>query len=85
MGVKKSVSELRRKYVMGMFVDFQNAFDNLEWDVVLDNVSKVKCGELDVWMSYFRDRKVCVTSVDETVWKDVCKRCPQGSICGPTV
>lgn len=51
MGVKKSVSESRRKYVMGMFVDFQTAFDNLEWDVVLDNVSKIKCGELDVWMS----------------------------------
>lgn len=70
---------------MGVFVDFQGPFDNLEWSVVLERMNQIECGEIDMWMNYFRDRRVCATSENEIVWKDVRRGCPQGSICGPTV
>jgi len=38
-----------------------------------------------MWKSYFSDRKVCVGSVNEIVWRDVWKECPQGSICRPII
>lgn len=58
--VKQSVGESRRKYVIGVFVDFQGAFDNLKWNVVLQRLNEIDYAELGIWMSYFRNRRVCV-------------------------
>ena len=84
MHLKRSVNESEKKYVMGIFVDFQGAFDNVEWTAVLDRMREIECDDLAMWVNYFRDRKVCVTSENDIVWKNV-KKDSQGSICGPTV
>ncbi|RYA67134.1 hypothetical protein DD592_27765 [Enterobacter cloacae complex sp. 2DZ2F20B] len=49
-----------KKYVLGIFIDFKGAFDNMSWNVVLSKLMEVGCKEIKVWASYFRDRKVCV-------------------------
>ena len=46
---------------------------------------EIECDDLAMWESYFRNRKVCATSENDIVQKDVRKGCPQESICGPTV
>lgn len=81
----RTVNECNKKYVLGIFVDFQGAFDNLEWAGVIDKLQKLECKELNVWKSFFTDRRVCAVGVNEVVWKNVSKGCPQSSICGPFV
>lgn len=73
-----------KKYVLGIFVDFQGAFDNLLWDCVVRRINIAECEELELWKSYFRNRKACVRGY-ENKWCDVSKGCPQGSICGPYI
>lgn len=83
--VTEWVNASEAKYVLGIFVDFQGAFDNLEWGCVLDRLREVGCEEIRLWESYFCERKVCMTGACETVWKNVQRGCPQGSICGPFI
>ncbi|MCI0527591.1 MAG: reverse transcriptase family protein, partial [Nitrospira sp.] len=79
------VSASECKYVLGIFVDFKGAFDNLLWSQVLSRMKELGCRELDLWKSYFCNRSVCVAGANETVWRTVEKGCPQGSVCGPYV
>lgn len=79
--VKESVS----KYVLGVFVDFKGAFDNLRWDRVIDKLIQIECKEVGLWRSYFCNRRACIEGVHKTVWKNVEKGCPQGSVAGPAV
>lgn len=79
------VNESECKYVLGVFVDFRGAFDNLEWKCVLEKLREVGCEEMDLWRSYFSERKVCMIGARESVWKEVKRGCPQGSICGPFI
>lgn len=60
------VNQSERKYVLGIFVDFKGAFDNLEWKCVLDKLREVGCEEIGLWESYFNERYVCMTGVGET-------------------
>lgn len=83
--VRHCVRESTGKYVLGIFVDFKGAFDYLLWDVVIDRLRSVGCQELALWCSYFSDRKACVAGASDTVWRDVVRGCPQGSICGPFI
>lgn len=68
-----------------MFVDFQGAFDNLEWKSVIGRLREIGCEEMGLWESYFSERRVCMVGVCGEVWKDVQRGCPQGSICGPFI
>ena len=52
--------------MLGIFVDFKGAFDNLSWRRVIDKLRDVGCMELDLWMSYFTDRKACVVGLVDT-------------------
>ena len=70
------------KYVLGVFVDFKGAFDNLEWKRVLERMSEIGCEKMALWKSYFHGRRVCMIGVNEVVWRNVEWGCPQGSICG---
>lgn len=79
------VSEYECKYVLGVFVDFSGAFDNLEWQRVIEKLREIECEEIGLWMSYFRERKVCMSGVNDIVWKNVERGCPQGSVCGPFI
>lgn len=83
--VKHCVDMSASKYVLGVFVDFKGAFDYLSWDRVLSRLRDVGCREMGIWRSYFSGRRACVTGVNECVWKDVVRGCPQGSICGPFI
>lgn len=85
MVAKKCVSEFGKKYVLGVFVDFQGAFDNLIWECVIGKMRRTECKEIKMWMSYFSDRVVCVKGVNDVVWRKIEEGCPQGSICGPAV
>jgi len=49
--VIKWVSGSDSKYVLGIFVDFKGAFDNLEWKCVLDKLREVECNEMGLWES----------------------------------
>ena len=83
--VRRSVGQSSAKYVLGIFVDFRGAFDHLSWGSVMRRLSAVGCRELALWASYFSDRKACVVGASDTVWKEVVRGCPQGSICGPYI
>lgn len=78
-------NESDKKYVLGIFVDFKGAFDNLEWKCVLERLRDVECEELGLWESYFYERRVCMVGACEVVWKEVERGRPQGSICGPFI
>jgi len=43
------ISESDSKYVLGIFVDLEGAFDNLEWTCILDKLREVKCDEVGLW------------------------------------
>ena len=73
------------KYVLGVFVDFQGAFDNLEWVRVIEKLKSVGCEEIALWESYFQGRSACMIGVNDVVCRRVERGCPQGSICGPFV
>jgi Reverse transcriptase (RNA-dependent DNA polymerase). len=83
--VKEWVNGMDVKYVLGVFVDFKRAFNYLSWMCVLRKLNEIECEEWLLWKSYFNERKVCIAGVNECVWKDVQRGCPQGSICGPAV
>lgn len=84
--VFQTVKESRYKYVLGVFVDFKSAFDNLEWKYVLNRLRKVGCDEIGLWERYFDERYVCMTVANETVRKRVERGCPQGfMVCDPFI
>lgn len=72
------------KYLLGIFIDFRGAFDNLRWDQVLHKISTLDEGS-SLWHSYFRGRVVSISNGDTLVQREVQRGCPQGSICGPAV
>lgn len=83
--LKTTINANRTKYVLGIFIDFKGAFDNLRWGSILDKLQEYRCREINLWKSYFSDRRACVVGEAETVWASVRRGCPQGSICGPAM
>ena len=83
--MKSTVEGTEEKYVLGIFVDFKGAFDNLEWPVLLNRLWEIGCEETDVWKDYFSERYVCVKGEVTEVWKKAEQGCPQGSVCGPVM
>lgn len=83
--VKEYVRMSDSKYVLGVFVDFVGAFDNLEWMRVLEKLNEIRCEEMSLWKSYFQGRGACMVSTNEVVWRNVERGCPQGSVCGPFI
>jgi len=83
--VKDCVATSTSNYVLGIFIDFQGAFDNLSWDSVLRKLRDCGCRELSLWESYFSGRRACAVGRHESVTVDVVRGCPQGSICGPYI
>ena len=83
--MKEDVRSSEYKYVLGVFVDFIGAFDNLEWKRVLERMSEIGCEEMALWNSYFQGRRAFIIGVIEVVWRNVERGCPQGSICGPFI
>ena len=83
--VSREVSRAPTKYLLGLFIDFKGAFDYLEWGVILDKLRRMELPELPLWVDYFRDRTVLLTSQAGSVSRSVERGCPQGSISGPAI
>ncbi|KAH8245649.1 hypothetical protein KR026_002779 [Drosophila bipectinata] len=54
--VMSSVAASPARYVLGIFVDFKGAFDNVEWSAALRRLADVGCRELSLWQSFFSGR-----------------------------
>lgn len=83
--VRECVDGSASRYVLGVFVDFKGAFDHLGWASVIRRLEELGCHEVGLWRSYFSDRRACVVGANDSVWMDVVRGCPQGSICGPFI
>lgn len=83
--VKECVKSSTKRYVLGIFVDFKGAFDYLNWESIIRRLEQLGCPEINLWKSYFSNRKACVVGIMETVWKVVSQGAAQGSIAGPFV
>lgn len=58
--MKEYVHESEKKYVIGVFVDFQGAFDNLSWVRIAARLRQLECEDLRLWLRYFRERMACM-------------------------
>lgn len=85
MHVIDCVNASNAKYVLGIFVDFKGAFDNLEWNAIIRRLQEVGCKEMALWRSYFSGRKARAVSASQSVEVVVRRGCPQGSVIGPYV
>lgn len=83
--LKGVVNGSGKKYVMGIFVDFTGAFDNLLWGPVLEKIKGLQGVDGRMWASYFSSRWVVVQEGDQIIEREVFRGCPQGSICGPYI
>lgn len=83
----ESMDEIENKYVMGVFVDFTNAFSCVLWEIALRKLRE--CGvndcDLRMWKSYFRDRWACMRGKNGRIWMKLTRGTPQGSVAGPII
>lgn len=64
--VKEWVNVSTKKYILGLFVDIKGAFEDLEWKCVIEKLRGISCEEIGLWVSYFSERRVCMSSANET-------------------
>lgn len=83
--VVSAVAASPAQYVLGVFVDFQGAFDHVEWDVVMRRLIDSGCREASLWRSFFSGRSASLVSRYGEVTVPVTRGCPQGSISGPVI
>lgn len=76
METGERVRESENKYILGLFVDFVGAFDNLEWVRVIEKLKNEGCEEIALWECYLQGRTACMIGVNEVVWRKVERRCP---------
>lgn len=84
LAAREATTACEAKYLLGIFVDFRGAFDNLRWDRVMEKLATV-VSDTGLWRSYFSDRTVYVRDGETEIKREVQRGCPQGSICGPAV
>jgi len=85
MHAKNTVPNSRTMRVLGIFVDFKGAFDNVEWSAVLNRLTKIGCREIGLWRSYFSGRSASIVGKYEAATVSVTRGCPQGSISEPFI
>ncbi|KAH8390446.1 hypothetical protein KR009_003075 [Drosophila setifemur] len=83
--VKSSVAASSARYVLEIFVDFKEAFDNVKWSAALRRLADLGCREMRLWQSVFYGRSAVIRSSAGTVNVPVTRGCPQGSISGPFI
>jgi len=67
MHVKSSIHASPAKYVLGIFVDFKGAFDNVEWSAALRRLAELGYREMGLWQSFFSGRRSVIRSSYEEV------------------
>lgn len=87
LALKEAVSITDEKYVLGISLDIQGAFDNVWWPYVLNALKIRGCPRniYSVLLDYFRNRRVTMRSRTAEIAKTTTKGCPQGSVLGPTL
>lgn len=83
--LQDTVRNSEAKYVLGIFVDIEGAFNNVWWPLVLHALKEINC-PIDLYKlikDYFTDREVIMRNSQDTKSKRVTKGCPQGSVLGP--
>lgn len=83
--LQRVVRETRKKYVLGIFIDFVGAFDNISWESIVGILGALNIGDLSLWKCYFSTRRVLLHGPTEVYERSVCRGCPQGSLAGPYV
>lgn len=79
----RSIKDSEKKYV-ALFIDIQGAFDNLWWPSIKDKLIQSNCSiMLKLASSYFKNRKIIVSSKFENITRKMQRGCPQGFIIGP--
>lgn len=81
--VQDIVNASEDNYMVAIMIDFEGAFDHLNWGPILQKLQEIGCQEVSMWRDYFSDRKSCMRGRRDVIWRDVSRGCPQGSICGP--
>ena len=66
-------------------LDIKGAFDAAWWPSILKQLKEFECPAnlYRLSASYFSNRRAKLTINNYTIEKEVQKRCPQGSCCGP--
>jgi len=84
--LRRMVSASEGRYAVALLFDISGAFDNVWWPLVLDSLKKRDCPRnvFGVLRSYFVERKVRIALSSVEVSKRATRRCPQGSVLGPT-
>lgn len=77
----------RGKYVLGIFLDISNAFNNLWWPAVIRALRKMNCSKqiLGIIQDYLSKRIVIFRTESGSVERRVNEGCPQGSLLGPVL
>lgn len=73
------------KYILEIFLDISNAFNNLWWPAIIEASKKMKCSRplVSILQNYLKKRTVVFRTEGGSIERDVNKGCPQGSLLGP--
>jgi len=79
------VDSRSERYVIGIFLDISGAFDNLQWNILLQDALDLgaKVDTIELLKNYLVGRRASLTVEKTTVIKDLTRGCPQGSQLGP--
>lgn len=83
--LKRGTVDSEMKYIMLIFFDIEAAFDNLWWPTIISRLADAGCssGIIKIVKSYFRNRKMVISSKFNCVTRKMQRGCPQGSVIGP--
>lgn len=85
--VKNWVANRQEKHVLGVFLDISDAFDNVKWNPLLDDMRKLGASPatMNITKSYLADRSATLESNQTKVSTTLTRGCPQGSGFGPSL
>lgn len=85
MSVRKTVTESKHQYVLGIFLDISGAFDNAWWPMLLLKLKSRGCFKniYSLISSYFSQGTTKLRLGHHSVSKVLTMGCPQGSVLGP--
>lgn len=83
--LRKGLETTNKKYVVILFIDIEEAFDNLWWQSILARIRMTNCSGIlyEVMKDYFRNRNTMVKTKYDQIERSMEKGCSQGSILGP--
>lgn len=85
ISLRKGIIEVEKKYVIGIFVDIEAAFDHLWWPAITNRLIRAECSSVivKIMKSYLHNRRMTIASRFEEISRKMSRGCPQGSVAGP--